>query len=366
MTPQDPNLLVPPGHVGFLPSVAVVFVLGLLVPGLGLALSLGRALASRAWARRARLASLQDTLELRAGPAVIVGEVLTDEAEVPEPGVAVRVSLVQRIDGRIAREVKRQVDAAPFYIRTADGEHVRIEPGTQLTLLADLATAPSSEPLLGLFRTRVARLRSGERAIAAGILGRGFNPRGSSTYRAAEGGWVLASSPRSGLWISGDSLEGHFLRKARFFAVYAALFAALFAIAQLLFAPFYVLGLLGVSERCAVTRVSSSPVHSRHLRRPPQMVYGHCGDGPALEEPARPELAALIAESSGVRVTRVRHGRQHMLGPVPTVSYVTAGLLTMLSLLALGLVRVLAGRSSRSWYESHPFIEDAEPLLGRR
>jgi hypothetical protein len=352
VTPVDTDLLVPPLHVGFAASPFVVFVLGLLVPGAGLAVMVGRMLAARAWQKRVERAQTLEVEVLAAGPQVLVGEVVVDEGDAPEPGVAIRVASVQQVFGREVRELERKTSAGPFYLRTASGEHVRIEPGASPVLASELEPQPF-EP--GRFlRTRFAKLRSGERAIVAGSLRRGFNPRGAGTYRAAEGGWVLAPGRGESLWVSGSALGSVFAKKSRFFAAYAAAFALWLVAAQVLFAPFY--RLAGAEpERCVVGGLVTDHV----LHRNPAYVTGKCSDGPPLSETARPGLVELVEANgtSGVVLSRVRSGGLTMLGPVPTVSYVRLGALLVIGLFAFAVARAVSGTSSKAWYERRRFVE---------
>lgn len=344
MTPVDTDLLVPPAHFGFLASPAIVFVLGFLVPGVGIAWTLGRALAARSWQRRADHAVAHESSALVAGPAVLVGEVLTEDGDSPEPGVAIKVVLRQHSDGTTAREVDRKTSAGPFYLRTEGGEIVRVEPGAAPTLASPLATEPAAGRSEA-FRYRAAVLREGERAICAGRLVRGFNPRAVGTYRAAEGGWVL-SAGRGNMWVSGASLGELFRRKARFFFAYAAAFAAVLLVAQALFFPFYRAAATGNPVRCTVTGtlVASAPIGTTRLA-------GYCDDGYPLAEPARRGLVDLVAESDGVTVTVLRTADGTTLGPVPTVSWLRVALLVTALGGAVAVALAFAGLSSRSWYE---------------
>jgi len=354
MSPVDTDLLIPPGHLGFLASPIAVFFLGLVVPGVGLAWSLGRALAARSWQKRADRALAGESGPLAAGPRVLVGEVVTDDTDSPEPGVAIKVVLTQYVDGTRAREANRKVASGPFYLTTEGGEIVRVEPGAAPTLAAPLETeAAGQRP--AFLRYRAASLRAGERAICAGHLARGFNPRAVGTYRAAEGGWVLSAGRGGNMWVSGAALGALFARKARFFFAYAVAFVALLVLAQAIFAPFYRAALTGEVSKCSpeATIDASGRPH----------VLGTCDDGVPLSEPARPALVDFIGRSDGVKVTRLRYGDSSMLGPVPTVSYLRVGAVVVSMLAALLLVLGLAGRSSRSWYERRKVVESLTSVV---
>ena len=363
MGPVDPDLLLPPSHFGFLASPVLVVLLGVLIPGLGLAVALGRALSTLAWKARVDRAMSGESRSVGAGPAVLVGEVLTDDADSPEPGVAIKVVLSQYVDGMNAREANRQTLVGPFYLKTESGEMVRVEPGPSPTLAAPLETEPSAGRAEFL-RYRAAVLRQGERALCAGHLARGFNPRASGTYRAAEGGWVLSAGRGKSMWVSGDGLASVFARQARFFFLYAAAFGALLLAAQITFLPFYRL-IAGESVRCTVTGVETGDLHDSTLRsrRRPPSVLGICEDGSTLSEAARPALVDLVAASDGVRVTRIRSGESTMLGPVPTVSWVRIGGLSLLFVVVLALASALAGRSSRAWYERRKVVESLSTVV---
>ena len=344
------ELLVPPGHFGYGASLALVALLGL-APAVGLVIALGRALAAAAWERRARRAQRLESAVLTEGPAVLIGEVAVEEPDPPEPGVAIRVILSQRVEAGVAKEVARETWATPFYLATAGGDVVRVEPGPTPTLAATLEGGDPG----GALRRRAARLRHGETAICAGVLRRGYNPRGAGTYRAGEGGWVLVPPPgRTGMWLSGGSLADELGRKAARLWAYTGYFLALLLVAQLAFLPLYRMS-VGAPDRCAVTGVVSP-------RRPlfgATQVVGACEAGPPLAEPARAALLALVEEGAEVNVTRVRAGSDTLLGPVPTLSWARFAVVVAAALAGLLGVALAVGRGGRSWYEVRPFVEKA-------
>jgi F0F1-type ATP synthase membrane subunit c/vacuolar-type H+-ATPase subunit K len=350
VSPLPADLLVPPGHFGYLASLLLVGLVGL-ASGVGFIVALGRALSVAAWQRRASRAQRLQSSVLAEGPAVVVGEVAVAEADPPEPGVAIRVMLTQRVQAGVATEVARATQATPFYLATAGGEVVRVEPGPSPTLAASLERDEHGPAL----RLRAARLRHGETAICAGVLRRGYNPRGSGSYRAAEGGWVLVRPPgREGMWVSGGSLAAELGRKASRLWAYAGYLGALVVVVHLAFLPIYRMA-LSAPERCTVTGVVSPP---RPLSGGPQVV-GACEAGPPLAEPARRELVELVEGSEEVTVTRVRAGSETLLGPVPTLSWARLALVLSVALAGLLAVGLAVGRGGRSWYEARPFVEKA-------
>ncbi|MBK8216853.1 MAG: hypothetical protein IPK71_24270 [Myxococcales bacterium] len=349
MTPIDVDLLVSPGHAGFLASPVLVVVLGLLVPGLGLVVSAGRALQAIAWKRRAQRAGELEVGSLEAGPAVIAGEVSVDDTDAPQPGVAVRLTIRQVVSGAEAREVSRRLDAGPFYVTTRGGDVVRVEPGAAPVLATGLSTLPG-----GPERFRVASLSAGEHAICAGELLRGFNPRAAQGYRASEGGWVLRPPKGARMWVSGARLGEVFASRATVELVRAAVFAFGLVLAQLLFAPFYRMALWGEPATCTLERtVSYNEGPERRIT-----AYGSCDDGSTLSVEVRPRLEELVASHDTVRVVRLRAqgpiwagAPRVSLGPTPSVSWVrVAALLGSLGI-AWALVYAFVGRVGRAHYE---------------
>ena len=349
MSPFDVDLLVPPGHVGFLASPVVVVLLGLLVPGLGFVVAVGRALQALSWRRRAQRASHVDGGLLAAGPSVVAGVVSVDDADVPEAGVAVRLTVRQAVTGAEARELSRRVAAGPFYVTTPGGDVVRVEPGPEPVLATALSTFPA-----GRERLRVASLVAGEHAICAGELVRGFNPRAAQSYRASEGGWVLRPPRGARMWVSGARLAEVFAARASVELVRAAVFAFGLVLAQLLFAPFYRLALWGEPATCTLERtVSYNEGPERRIT-----AYGSCDDGSTLSVEVRPRLEELVASHDTVRVVRLRAvgpllagAPRVSLGPTPTISWVRVVALLGSLGIAWALAYAFVGRVGRAHYE---------------
>lgn len=350
MSPFDVDLLVPPGHVGFLASPVVVVILGLLVPGLGFVVAVGRALQAFAWRRRARRAGdLVDGGPLSAGPSVVAGVVSVDDADVPEAGVAMRLTIRQAVSGAEARELSRRVVAGPFYVTTRGGDVVRVEPGPDPVLATGLSTFPS-----GRERLRVASLVAGEHAICAGELVRGFNPRAAQSYRASEGGWVLRPPRGARMWVSGARLAEVFASRAYVEIVRAAVFAFGLLLAQLLFAPYYRMAVWGEPATCTLERtVSYNEGPERRIT-----AYGSCDDGSTLSVEVRPRLEELIASHDTVRVVRLRAegpvwagAPRVSLGPTPTISWVRVVALLGSLGIAWALAYAFVGRVGRAHYE---------------
>lgn len=349
MSPFDVDLLVPPGHVGFLASPVVVVLLGLLVPGLGFVVAVGRALQALSWRQRARRAGDVDGGPLAAGRSVVAGVVSVDDADVPEPGVAVRLTIRQAVSGAEARELSRRVVAGPFYVTTRGGDVVRVEPGPEPVLATALSTFPA-----GHERLRVASLVAGEHAICAGELVRGFNPRAAQSYRASEGGWVLRPPRGARMWVSGSRLAEVFAARASVELVRAAVFAFGLALAQLLFAPFYRLALWGEPATCTLERtVSYNEGPERRVT-----AYGSCDDGSTLSVQVRPRLEELVANHDTVRIVRLRAegpvwagAPRVSLGPTPTISWVRVLALLGSLGIAWALAYAFVGRVGRAHYE---------------
>ncbi|MDI1475449.1 hypothetical protein [Polyangium sp. y55x31] len=197
----------------------------LLVDGVGtlgfLAL-FGAALLARARKRaeaRAAEASFDGEKQLVEGEAVLFGKV--ERAEGAETTVRVEVDQ----DGEESEssgvwshkwtEKKRRVMVAPFYLRLASGERVRVEPRDDVFLVDEMD---------GLIRVnlktriRYAELTPGERVYASGVLSRAPDPEAQpgAGYRSGREGFVLRP-PRSGrMLLSSQPLGERFLERARF------------------------------------------------------------------------------------------------------------------------------------------------------
>lgn len=115
-------------------------------------------------------------------------------------------------------EINRQVEAVPFYVRTASGERVRVEPPVDVMLVDNLDQMEWHAPTR---RRRRAELTPEEGAVIEGRLERGTDPElhgPASTYRTiASTGWIMKPTKRKGMYVSAESLSRRYDLRARAF-----------------------------------------------------------------------------------------------------------------------------------------------------
>lgn len=115
-------------------------------------------------------------------------------------------------------EVTRETEAQPFYVRTKNGERVRVEPPKDVMLVDKLDQMEWTMPT---WRRRRAELSVGEHVVIEGRLERGFDPEAheaASTYRSkAPVGWVMKDAKRRGMNISTEGLSKRHHLRARAF-----------------------------------------------------------------------------------------------------------------------------------------------------
>lgn len=161
-------------------------------------------------------------LPLHEGARFIAGH-----AELAEGAkTAIRITITQEGTQREHRtkfthkwtEIDRVVDIQPFYVRTAAGERVRVEPPQDVMLVDKLDQMEWFEMAR---RRRRAELTAEERAIIEGVLERGADPemRSEHSYRAEHAtGWIMKATARQGMRVSTESLaRRHELRARAFF-----------------------------------------------------------------------------------------------------------------------------------------------------
>jgi hypothetical protein len=119
-------------------------------------------------------------------------------------------------------EFDRHVEAVPFYVRTANGERVRVEPPIDVMLVDKLDQMEWHEMTR---RRRRAELVPAERAVIEGVLRRGPDPelQKSGSYRAATAtGWIMHPTKKGGMSVSAESLSRRHELRTRAFAWTAA------------------------------------------------------------------------------------------------------------------------------------------------
>jgi len=163
----------------------------------------------------------KSTVSLFEGARFVAGNVELAQGE----KTAVRVTIKQEGEEKLNKgayshswtEVERKIEAVPFYLRTTNGERVRVEPPTDVMLVDKLDQMEWSHPTK---RRRRAELVAGEQAIIEGRLERGHDPelQNGSGYRdTGARGWVMKPTQRRGMSISSEGLaRRHELRAKAF------------------------------------------------------------------------------------------------------------------------------------------------------
>jgi hypothetical protein len=211
-------------------SIVFVYVLPVVLAGGYTLRFLSRALLASRQARDARRTADAESQMLDEGDTILRGR-----AEVDDADGAVRVMVEQ--EGSEAEssgswtvtwtEKRRHVTVAPFYVVHASGERVRVEPGNETHLAADLV---ATERIDRSLRRRIARIAEGQEVWITGELAKGRDPHAAGGYRGASG-WVMRPSRDGTMRVSTELPEAALLRerkRARFWTVvFALLFVAM-------------------------------------------------------------------------------------------------------------------------------------------
>lgn len=165
-------------------------------------------------------AAIDEHAVLRAGQRYVAGVVEYAENE----RAAVEVHVNQR--GHEHRnkhgwshtwtEIDRKTFAQPFYVRRADRERIRVEPGSSVLLVDQPDGMIWRERG---WRTRIARLSAGEHVIVEGSLTRAHDPeqRDTRAYRDAGQGWVMRPLRDGHIHISAETLDERHKQRAKLF-----------------------------------------------------------------------------------------------------------------------------------------------------
>lgn len=215
MHPSDLADYTAPGHFPGFVSLVLVVLTSLVIAGTAIfARTLARRYRYRAFVAERSVSAPDEPLAV--GFRVLTGDVETDG---PEPALVVAIEQAGTEASNKGNwsttwtEVRRTVDARPFYLALPSGERVRVEPDAKTFLVDDLDV---SERRTLDRRTRAATLTAGERATVAGLLTRGFNPRANETgYRHAEGGFILVPPEGDRMIVSAEPLPDRHLRRAK-------------------------------------------------------------------------------------------------------------------------------------------------------
>ncbi len=147
------------------------------------------------------------------------------------------------------KETDRQTHAVPFYVRCANGERVRVEPGSDVLLVDEPDHTVLKEKTL---RTRIAELTAGETVIVEGVLIRGPDPeaRGGNSYRDNTTGWVMRPARGEQMHLSAEDLGVRHEIRAKDYDSTGAVLRFLAVFIQLFFLTYHARNLLG-TDSCA-------------------------------------------------------------------------------------------------------------------
>ncbi|MDI3290661.1 hypothetical protein [Polyangium sp. 15x6] len=303
---------------------------------------------------RAAEASFDGDKQLVAGEAVLFGKV--ERAEGSETTVRVEVDQ----DGEESEssgvwshkwtEKKRRVFVAPFYLRLASGERVRIEPRDDVFLVDEMD---------GLVRVdlksrmRYAELTPGERVYAAGVLSRAPDPEAQPTagYRSGGEGYVLRP-PRSGrMLLSSQPLGERFHERARFHARWAGTILLVAISFHVAFLGYHVRRWAGTDTTATIFKLDHYVTKSDDTVTHHYRVWLSPRDGISVDDEVEPEDFAWMHEGQIVPVRLVEG---------PLASNTTIGGHLTIHLLAWAVVPLLFGvwlayhlreHTTRPWYE---------------
>lgn len=210
-------------HIGPFFSTFLMDVVGTAGFALLIVLALVRSRQKKLQGREADLAADQKN-------ALVLGDrILRGQVEyAKDQKVAVRVEVDQEGEESESSgswsfkwtEKNRRVIVAPFYLRLASGERLRVEPGSDVSLV---------DALDGMIRIdlthriRHAELSPGEFVYVAGMLTRAPDPEGDpvGAYRSPREGYVLRRPRDARMLISPEPLGARFRERASFHYGYA-------------------------------------------------------------------------------------------------------------------------------------------------
>ncbi len=353
---------VPVGDLSPMASTAVVFVVGVLAHG-------AFAIFTRTLARRSRYrawvteqSAIDPSRPLAVGYATLTGDVESEgEGEV----VAMRVQ--QGLAGsdaggrRIWSEVRRTVEARPFYLALASGERVRVEPGTRVVAVDDLGDATYTGPWA---RTRSTLVKAGQRVTVAGILRRGFNPRArDGGYRHAEDGFVVTPPDDGPLVVSSTPLADRHLARAAVHAAFARWgIVAFLLVHTVAFGGWELLALTGRTETADLVHVRSAGGRPRIAYTIPARPARGRAPVVRAESTTRDVASQLDRATSGTVPVLVTPFGTAQVNPgrvprTPTWSAVVASV----GLALLVLMHLRKARQATPWYERRRIVETEAP-----
>ena len=359
------------GSVGLLPSMLVVYGIGVFFLGTLLWLVIAQVFRNRARETLASKLDVQGQQPLVEGPAIVRGRVELEDEEVSE-GAPVRLVIHQR--GRQLKtkygykhrwvETRRELSYRPFYLRLPDGVRIRVVPNSRVMLADELdrqERAEDSRPI----RKRISELTVGEEVIASGIL------RWEKAIAGQRGGYrgggtitVMRTPPGQRLLLSTAPLTKRFQQCARHYRK-VAIVIALFMLAShtVAFGPFHLLNAQG--EVFSATDISRSTYETQH-KSTTTTHYVISATGPnneTLRAEVSPTLYNLAANWSSVPfLVFPSYPTIHSIGTEPRTSLFE--LVVFVFIIGLGLFSYWYFQISElPWYERRRVIDTGDGPL---
>ena len=363
-----PEGILPAGHLDQLTSILLVYVL---IGGAFVAWSLVQLIFALRHGRRARRAkdSYQGEAPLKPGPAILYGAVEYAAGQ----GRAVRVEADQYGEEHENSgswttkwsERDRRVMVAPFYLRLANKQRVRVEPTEEVFLVDDMDGVIRVDLTS---RIRVAELIPGEMTYAVGQLESGTDPEAEdSAYRGGGRRLLLRARPGRPLYLSTRPLGDSLSRKARFDGLSAAIILLAGIVLQLIWTGFHARLWVGqtmereVSGLHHFTTTDSDGDTYNHWR---VTVAAEPGQAPLYEDVSVRDYLRL---SKGMKVPwRVVPGLPDLsaIGTGATVSAMS--LMTLVFLIPAMAIFYLVRRGLRPWYEKDEIVDAESGRLAER
>ncbi|MDI1435018.1 hypothetical protein [Polyangium sorediatum] len=340
-------------HIG--PLISSFLVDG--VGTLGFVALSGVALLARVRKRaeaRAAEATFDGEKPLVAGEAVLFGKV--ERAEGSDTTVRVEVdqegeeSESSGVWSHKWTEKKRRVFVAPFYLRLASGDRVRIEPRDDVFLVDEMDGLVRVDLKA---RIRYAELTPGERVYAAGVLSRAPDPEAqpAAGYRTGGEGYVLRP-PRSGrMLLSSQPLGERFHERARFHGRWA-MWIALTALAfHIMFLGYHIRRWAGTDTTATIRKLDHYVTESDDTITHHYRVWLSTRDELVVNDEVEEEDFAWMHEGQilPVRLVEGQLASNTTIGGHLTVHHLAWSVVPLL--LGAWLIYRVRERSTRPWYE---------------
>ncbi|HQP38261.1 MAG TPA: hypothetical protein PLI95_23915 [Polyangiaceae bacterium] len=362
---MDTQSLVPYARFSPATSSLIVFVFGGLVFGIVLTLAITLWSWHRQRAKAARDSVRSDRF-LAPGPNVLGGVV----EPLDSSPFAVRFRITQSGVERQNKgawhttwtEDERTIEAHPFHLRLANGQHIRVEPGHDVFLVDAL---DQHERTSHATRTLTAELSRGERATVSGVLVREDTPGATpSGYRSSSSrSFVLRPPSLEPMLISAEPLEQRYLRRASVHGRMAIITAVVWIAFHLVaFGRYDLLSWFGEVVQATVV---GTPTWTRSTKHGPVTHYGvvaryETADGRVrfLSDEVNASAWGRFSDKPGqtVRFRVVDFRNLACIGTRPTVSDVATAIGVAVNL-ALIIGYFVYSRTTRPWYDRKKLVQ---------